>query len=269
MQQILLSICREEGVTPTREVLRHLEKEAAGDVRSAINDLQTVCQGKLEVGTEDLKVLGYRNREIKIFDGLRHIFRARNMQTAAQIAWSIDESPDSLILWLDENIPLEYKKPIDLASAYHFLSAADVFLGRTRRRQRYTLWRYASDLMFGGVAIAKSHPYPGSRRYRFPAYLRKMSTSKSTRISRRNLTAKIGRYAHMSGRKTADMLPIFRLLWGKNLSFARDLAHRLDLTEDELSIVLDAQQVKQVFSPATGPAVPPATSAQQSIYDYD
>jgi len=269
MQHILHNICREEGVILTQDALRHLAVEAAGDARSAINDLQTVCQGKQQVGAESLKALGYRNRETKIFDGLRNIFRARDLQTASEIAWSIDEPPDYLILWMDENIPLEYKKPVDLAAAYHYLAAADVFLGRTRRRQHYALWRYASDLMFGGVAVAKSRAYPGSRQYRFPSYLRKMSASKATRTLRRSLTAKIGRYAHMSAKKTAGMLPLLQRLWEKNPSLAGHLVHYLEITEDELSIVLDAPHVKQVLSQATGNEAPPQSPSQHSIYDYD
>ena len=250
MQQILYTICQAEGVTLARDALRHLAIEAAGDVRGAINDLQTVCQGKRQVGIESLKALGHRNRETKIFDGIRDIFRARDLQTASKIAWSINEPPDYLILWMDENIPLEYKKSVDVAYAYYYLAAADVFLGRTQRRQHYTLWRYANDLMFGGVAVAKSRIYPGSRQYRFPSYLRKMSASKSTRTLRRSLTLKIGRHAHMSAKKTATMLPLLQRLLETDLLLASRLVNALEITEDELSLVLDGQHAKQVLSPS-------------------
>jgi len=45
--------------------------------------------------------------------------------------------------------------------------------------------------------------------------------------------------------------------------------HYLEITEDELSIVLDAPHVKQVLSQATGNEAPPQSPSQHSIYDYD
>ena len=67
----------------------------------------------------------------------------------------LDESPEDLINWVDENLPLAYGGE-DLWQGYERLARADVFLGRVRIRQNYGLWRYASYLMTGGVQSAKA-----------------------------------------------------------------------------------------------------------------
>lgn len=268
LHSVLQQICRSERVRVHPDVIRHIALQADGDVRGAINDLQTVCQGRRQVGPEAVQSLGHRNREKKIFDGIRAILKARDMQTAHEVAWAIDEPPDFLILWLDENLPIEYKKPADLARAYHFLAAADVFLGRTRRRQRYGLWRYACNLMFGGVAVAKTRAYAGSSRYRFPSYLRKMSASKSLRSTRRRLAAKIGRHTHMSGHKAADLLPFFQRLLSGDPAVAAHVVTQLGITEDELAVVMDASRAQKIMALAQDGSASGHQPAQQSIFDY-
>ncbi|MGC9554845.1 MAG: replication factor C large subunit [Thermoplasmatota archaeon] len=268
LRSVLQQICESEGVRVHQDVIRHIASQAEGDVRGAINDLQTVCQGRREVGPEAVQSLGYRNREKKIFDGIREILKARDMQTANEVARAIDEPPDFLILWLDENLPVEYQKPADLARAYRFLAAADVFLGRTRRRQHYGLWRYACDLMFGGVAVAKTRAYAGSPRYHFPSYLRKMSDSKSARATRRNLAAKIGRHFHMSGMKATDLLPPLQRLMSADPALAARLVAQTGIAEDELAVILDKPRAQKIMALAQNGPAHGQQPAQQSLFDY-
>jgi len=244
---LLKRICQMEGIVADPEVINEIARRCDGDVRSAINDLQSIAYGK-RITKDMLSHLGYRDREREIFTGLRNILRAKEMRAAIREAWRIDESPDNLILWIDENLPMEYKYPDDLARAYEFLSRADVFLGRVWRRQYYGLWGYASELMTGGIAVAKKHEYRGFTAYHFPKWLRSMAASKQYRQIRLSIAKKIGKIMHCSSRKALEMLPMFKKLFADADAAAR-LAARLDLTEEELIFIV-GDKAKEIYAEA-------------------
>ena len=82
------------------------------------------------------------------------------------------------------------------ARGYACLSRADEYIGRTFRRQYYTLWRYASAIMLIGVAdAAGGHGVRG--RIMSPARWRKMGASKKQKAVRAGLIRKISEMAHI------------------------------------------------------------------------
>ena len=268
MVPLLKNICRNEGIEIADAVVRHIASNSEGDVRGAINDLQTVCQGRKKVGMEAVAVLGYRNKEKEIFRGIREIFRARDFKTAENAASSINEPPDYLILWIDENLPMEYKSPTDLEMAYRSLSKADVFLGRTRRRQHYGLWGYARNLMFGGVAVSKNRIYRGYSQYSFPSWLIKMGSSKTARSYRRGVETKIGRYAHMSRRKSREMISTVKSIFNANTRMAVEMTGKLELSEEELSVIVGKSRAKKIMAMDSDAAGGAERAHQQSIFDF-
>jgi len=247
---LMEKICREEGLEYEKEVLESIARRCNGDVRSAINDLQSISYAKKITG-EMLHHLGYRDREAEIFSTLRMILRARDMKTAINYARLLDESPENLILWIDENLPLEYRKHDDLMKGYNFLSRADVFLGRAKRRQYYGLWRYASELMAGGVAAAKGHDYGGFAKYSFPSWLRKMSASKQERRMKYELAKKMGKKMHCSASKAVrEIIPVMKKIF-MNLEMASGLAASLGLKKEEIEyLVGDREKADEIYKMA-------------------
>ena len=100
---------------------------------------------------------GERDVAESIFKVMGMIFRGNEPQKAMQAARDLDESPEDLIAWVDENIGREYQDD-DLERGYDALAKADMFLGRVRRRQDYGMWRYASFMMINGVNRARHSP---------------------------------------------------------------------------------------------------------------
>ena len=245
---LLRKICQIEGIEVDIEVLNTIAMRCDGDVRSAINDLQSIAYEK-KITRDAISHLGYRDREREIFIGLHRILRANDLRTAIREAWRLDESPDNLLLWIDENLPIEYKHRDDLARAYEYLSRADVFLGRVWRRQYYGLWGYATELMTGGVAIAKKHEYRGFTAYHFPKWLRSMARSKQYRHLRMNLAKKLGKFIHCSSKKAYELLPMFANLFKSNDDLAARLAAKLDLNEEELSLLV-GEKAKEIYKEA-------------------
>ncbi len=248
--EVLKRICRQENITADSNLLRSLADRCNGDVRSAVNDLQSICMNRTSVDIQSLDSLGYRDREKIIFDGLRDVFKTKNIQTIKESISNVDVNPETLLLWISENLPREYIAPSDLVSGFEMVSRADVFFGRVYRRQYYRLWSYACDLMTGGVATAKTHTY-GNTRYYPPTWIKELSRQKSSRNIRDSIVEKIRKHAHCSKRKIKqEFLEQFMLLFRRNTIFACKMRKQMELSEAEVAYLLGEQQsskIKQIM----------------------
>ncbi len=242
VKQALKRAADTEEVSLSEEALDAIAAHAAGDLRSAMNDLQALAEGKKVVPAADVVKLGDRDVEGNVFDALREIFQSGDARRARRATDNLDKDPEDLILWIDENLPYEYRDPDDLARGYEALSRADVWLGRVRRVQAYRFWAYASDMMTAGVAVAR-HGRAGGGPYRFPLWLSKMARTRSRRQTTQSVCRKIGGSTHASWRRTAlDVLPSFKEVFRADAEFRRAMAAALFLDEKELAFLLDADE---------------------------
>ncbi len=177
----LLEICEKEGIETDAATMDVIADNANGDLRSAIKDLQAMGMGREELRVKDLLALSYRDKDESIFDLLALIFKSDKTDLIREKTRSVDETPDNLLLWVDENLPKQSEKKEDLARGIYALSRADIFLSRVWKRQNYALWSYASQMMTEGVALAKEEKYRGYKKLAFPNWLKKMSRTKSMR----------------------------------------------------------------------------------------
>ena len=236
--ELLKRICRDENISADLKLLQTLAERCRGDVRSAVNDLQSISADRNQVDVQALDVLGYRDREKIIFDALRDVFKSDSIQSIRRNIADVDIEPETFLLWVAENLPREYRAVDDLARGYEALSKADVFFGRVSRRQYYGLWSYACDLMNGGVALAKTHSY-GPVQYAAPQWMREMKTSKNLREIRDSVSTKITKVCHHSRRKSKEsFLSFFRQLFRNDIRFACAMKQRLDLSENEILYLL-------------------------------
>ncbi len=132
MKNILRTIAGREGLDAAPDVLEVIAERSSGDLRSAINDLESIAIGKKEVRAASTKSLGYRDRELSIFPVVEEILRSGDARRARDAVRDLDETPEDLILWIDQNLAHEFGRPDDLARGYDVLSRADIFLGRVR-----------------------------------------------------------------------------------------------------------------------------------------
>src|SRR2546428_1508741 len=239
---VLRQIAKAEGVAVPDEVIEYLGDHADGDLRSAINDLELIAQGETEVLTKAVESIGARDRESSVYAALQEIFRSGDARRARDSTRNLDESPEDLILWIDENLPTDYRRPDDLERGFRALGRADEYLARTRRRQQYGLWAYASDLMTMGVSAAREGRVGGGQFF-FPQWLMKQSRARGRRQVRNALAAKLGRHLHMSRRTVlTDALPGFRTLYGSDGDFKVAATLDLDLDEKEVAFLLDEKE---------------------------
>jgi replication factor C large subunit len=250
--QALREICKEEDVNCDPDALMLIAERAGGDMRSGINDLQAAAQGQTELKLEDVAT-AERDVKSSIFKVLEVIFKGNNAHEALQASYNLDESPEDLINWVDENLPLAYRG-LDLFWGYDRLARADIFLGRVRRRQVYGLWRYASFLMTGGVQAAKATRSHGYVAFRPPSLWRRMGQTRKARSVRDSAAKKIGRRCHVSAAFARSELMGFVGLLLKDKQKAAPLAAELDLEAEEIALLLGSapatKKVQTIFEEA-------------------
>src|SRR6266699_585241 len=102
MKNILRTIAGREGLEAAPDVLDVIVERASGDLRSAINDLESIAIGKKEVRAASTKSLGYRDREPTIFPVIEEILRSGDARRAREAVRDLDETPEDLIRWIDQ-----------------------------------------------------------------------------------------------------------------------------------------------------------------------
>jgi len=150
----LEAIARENGVTVHPEALETLAVKNGGDLRSAINDLETAARGRTQLRPEDIQWMGERDRQDTTPNLINRIFSARTLWEARQAIGMSMIPPEDLFDWIYENLPIIVDDPDERLEALEALARADVYQKRARSAD-YRLQKYMFNLMTGGVAFAK------------------------------------------------------------------------------------------------------------------
>ena len=106
-----------KGVEFEEHVLRTLAKRSRGDLRSAINDLQVIAQGKDKITSEDLETISEKDKINNIFDSIRTVLKSKNPRRIKD-ALRLEAQPGFILEQITENIPREYEKPGEIEKAY-------------------------------------------------------------------------------------------------------------------------------------------------------
>ena len=205
-------ICEKEDVKCDREVLGLLAKRSEGDLRSAINDLESLARTKKLINSKDLETLGIRERETNIFDVLKIIFKTKTALAAKLSIQNVDKKPDEIFLWVEQNIINEYEKAEEIAKAYEMLSRADIFMQRIKKRQNWKFQKYMIDLMTAGVAVSKKEMYRKFSRYQYPDRMKFLGRTKVKRMEDKENLLELSKQLHCSTKKIKeDFLPFFKV----------------------------------------------------------
>lgn len=233
---VLRNICRQEGISYEEAALERIAERTSGDLRSAVQDLQAIAAGRTSLHEEDI-VTGDRDRTEGIFEFLDGVIKEYDPKEAQRASYRVDETPDDLHAWIDENLPKDFTG-VELADAYRHLSLADRWLGRTWATQNYRFWRYATNHMTAGVAVSRHGRKGGWTRYGPPSYRRRMGRSRGKRGVR---DAIAGRIADSGGMSVAtarqEVLPLLSAMTHhcKPREFTETVTAWLELDAGELS----------------------------------
>lgn len=233
IEKLLRNICDKEGISFEEGVLEKIAENAKGDIRSAINDLETITKGKKNVSIEDMEILERRDRSIDIYNALNLILIKKDFKGAIRSIYDLSDQPRDILMWIDENMPRVYKNG-DIERAYEYIAKADIFLGRIINRQYWGFLRYVSPLMSGGVNISKSKEVNFTM-YKFPSYIIKMSQTKKERGIKKSIGQKLSPLLHVSRKIISkEYIPLFRTLLKNEKISKEDLTEKYRLDENEI-----------------------------------
>ncbi len=239
----LKEICIGEGISCDIHALNDISDRANGDIRSAVTMLYAATIGRSELQGDDLATSRKDNRST-IFDLVAATLHQNPSRPLTDIAFEVDETPDTEMQWIEGNIAL-MKDQTAICKAYQAVSRADEYLGRTFRNQYYTLWRYATATMLLGVNDAACGS-GGYMKIMPPERWRRMSTAKRQKSAREQLLSRLGRSMHMASGtvRSGYLMPVSLLAQQNPDEYAEEFS--LDLDQLDL-LIQDSEIAKSVI----------------------
>jgi len=234
----LKRICSMEGLEADDDALKVIAEKAEGDMRSAVNDLQTASYGRRRITVEDVSWLATRNRIQPIFDALKLVFYGKTVNGAKSAFEMVDMDPEMFFEWVYENVPAQLNDPEDLSEAFENLALAGLFLAKVKREQNWKLLSYALECMTAGVAVSRRYSKPKWAPFKFPSRIRFLSSFKARRELLNGLAAKIALKTHASRAKVVrEYLPYLRAIAVLNPDLFEKMCKKLGLTEEEFNVL--------------------------------
>jgi len=240
----LKRICAREDVAVEEEALKFIAQRSEGNVRSAVNDLQALAQGKKRLTYDDVSWLAYRDRKDVIFTVMRQVLYGKSCNAAKQAVSMADVDLDMLFEWIYENAPHHFNVPSELANAMKSLATADLYRGRIRRTRNWRLMRYVIDFTTAGVAMARDKSKPaGWIPFRFPQRIRMLSTSRAERGKKREIGKKIKLRMHISvAVAQKDVMPYLRIIFENNPQMAAGLTSWFNFDGEEVNYIAGSKK---------------------------
>ena len=211
MIALLQKICSLENVKADFEALEHIAQNSRGDVRSAINDLQSLSEENHVLTLQDTMTLSFRNKDISMDETLMGFFSAKSVAEASTLLSRSSVDYDEFIMSVSDNLPRRYGVPEELAAAYEFVSQADVFRGRIGT-EHWHLLKYFFNALSRAAAVAPESYKP----FEFispPIRIITLFWNKGKRTMLDGICGKIGAQCHIS-HETAkhDFVPFIKIM---------------------------------------------------------
>ncbi len=226
ISDLLKKTAEKEGIKKDFSFLNKIAIRSRGDIRAALNDLQAYAQGDdIIVDTKEL-----RDVEESIFIILKKLFKER--EPFLDLFNSTKMSLDEILLWLEENIPKEYRNET-LAKAYYALGKADVFRGRIYKNQSWRFLIYQNIFQSAGISFAKKSPSPGSfTKYGPPKRILKIWLNNQKMEKKKTIAKKYAKMVHCSTKRAMRDFALVKLITKNAL-----IQKQLKLSEDEIDFL--------------------------------
>ena len=218
IKSVIVEILKKENLSIDDDFTTELAIKAKGDLRAAINDLQTLSQLKDYFSI----ILDERNKETDIFNSLRKVFKEKPSNEMINIFDSVNMSIDDIILWLEENIPAEYKGE-ELARAYEMLSKTDLFKGRIYKQQYWRFLVYENFFLSYGISSAKKSPKIGFTAYKKPTRILQIWLNNQKTMQKKSICKKYSQYVHVSLKRAMSEFPTIKQIIKSNPEIQKEL----------------------------------------------
>jgi replication factor C large subunit len=211
---LLQKICLLEHVNAEFEALERIVQNSRGDVRSAINDLQSLSEKKHVLTLQDTVILNSRNRDISMGDTLRGFFTAKSIAEVSSLLSYSNVDYDNFLLSVSDNLPRRYTDPAELAIAYDFVSQADMFRGRIGTEYWHLLKYFFNSL--SQAAAVNPQSYEPFEFISPPIRIITLFWTKGKRTMLDGICGKIGAQCHVSHSIAKhDFVPFVKMILQK------------------------------------------------------
>jgi replication factor C large subunit len=232
---LLQKICLLEHLKADFEALEHIAQNSKGDVRSAINDLQSVGEENHVLTLQDTMSLTSRNKDISMDETLRGYFSSKSVEEASSLLFRSSVDYDEFIMSVSDNLPRRYTNPNELANAYNFVSKADLFRGRIGT-EHWHLLKYFFNALSEAAAVAPESYKP----FEFispPIRIITLFWTKGKRTMLDNICGKIGAQCHVSHSiAKREFIPFLKIILEKQKT--SPLIASLELTPEEVDFLI-------------------------------
>ncbi|HTY43737.1 MAG TPA: replication factor C large subunit [Patescibacteria group bacterium] len=232
IKNVLFNILKKENLLVNNDVITKIAVKSKGDLRAAINDLQTIS------GLEDASLIKFdeRNKEVDIFNALRLIFKEIPTKDTLELFDSLNMSIDDIMLWIEENIPAEYAGK-ELAKAYDLLSKSDVFKGRIYKQQYWRFLLYENIFLSYGISASKDVAKRGFTVYKKPTRILKIWMNNQKTARRKTIAQKYASHVHIGEKRAMRDFPVLKTIIKSNPEIQKEIK----LNEEEVEYLYQAE----------------------------
>ncbi|HEX32923.1 MAG TPA: replication factor C large subunit [Candidatus Aenigmarchaeota archaeon] len=219
VKAFLSRVVKRERLNVSAEQIEKISESCNGDLRAALLDLDLIARGY----KEDI----IRLTERSVFDALKNVFRAENPFDAKVAFDRISLDYSQMLLWVGDNVPIEYRDIEEVSTAMNFVSRADVFLGRVVRRQYWRFLDYVYLLGLVGVAASRARVHKGFRRYVRPVKLVKLGSTRFSRAADKEIAERFAMFCHTSVRHAMSYVYMYNHIKSKSKKKAEELLRNI------------------------------------------
>ncbi len=180
-------------------------------------------------------LLSSRNKDVSMDDTLRGYFAAKSIAEVSSLLSYSSIDYDDFLLSVSDNLPKRYTDPAELATAYDFVSQADVFRGRIGT-ENWHLLKYFFNSLSQAAAVNPESIKP----FTFispPIRIITLFWTKGKRTMLDIICGKIGAQCHVShATAKRDFIPFVKVLLQK--PNAAPLAEYFKFTPEEVDFLV-------------------------------
>jgi replication factor C large subunit len=224
--KVIHSILEKENIEENPHFLKQIAIKSQGDLRAALNDVHTYVL----TDKSNVDFLEERHKEDSIFNILKKLFQ--NKDDNLQLFDSTSMSLDEILLWIEENIPREYKGR-ELAKAYLALAKADVFRGRIYHQQYWRFLLYQNIFQSAGISHAKEKAKNSFTKYERPSRILKIWLNNQKIAKKKTIAQKYARYVHCSTARAMSDFPLIKKIIIQNENTIKNL----QLSDEEVEFI--------------------------------
>lgn len=246
INKLLREIAQNEEVKVNPAALKELSKKANGDMRSAINTLQSLANKEEVLEVQDVENITTKDDRSTIINGVTAVLKSKNLKHVKD-ALRVEEDPTLVMEYIAENIPREYTKKDEIKKAYENISKADLYFGRAQHTRNYGYWKYASDFMGIGVSSSKHDTYKKFTKITSPTTFTLMGRNRVKRNLRDKIAEKMSQKMHISHSIAISMFPYLEIMF-KNDELAWEISDFLEFDNDDIKRFRSKKIPKKVIT---------------------